>query len=97
MPHPDGKATKKLNKWAGKKFKKTGKQPTKIEAERKKAKIGKKLSKKKKPTFSAWEAARAAKSEAGRASNVAKQRSTGHSETHSGGNPSARSIYGPEE
>ena len=35
--------------------------------------------------------------EARRAERVTKQRSTGHSETHSGGNPSARSIYGPEE
>tara|TARA_R110002020_G_scaffold70398_1_gene182698 strand:+ start:47 stop:205 length:159 start_codon:yes stop_codon:yes gene_type:complete len=31
-----------------------------------------------------------------RAERVTKQRSTGHSETHSGGNPSAKSIYGDE-
>ena len=37
---PD-KKTKKLNKWAGKRFKKTGNQPSKIEVERKKSKLRK--------------------------------------------------------
>lgn len=42
---PD-KKIKKLNKWAGKKLKKTGRQPSKVEVERKKAKIDAKRKKK---------------------------------------------------